>query len=164
MMEKPASTVGIQRILVPTDFSPTSQRALDYATRLAESTGAAMILMHALELPDTWSVSENPTESDPELMEKLRAIQPTSDKVVVERVVHGGPPGPVICWVAQERQCDLIVMGTHGRKGLSHLLLGSVAEEVIRNAPCPVLTVRDRPANERPLREPEIYVPMPPVV
>ena len=72
-MEKPASIVGIQRILVPTDFSPTSQRALDYATRLAESTGAVMILMHALELPDTWSVGETPTDFDPELMERLRA-------------------------------------------------------------------------------------------
>ena len=149
---------------VPIDFSPTSQRALEYASRLAECTGATLILMHAFDVPDAWGAGGQPSELDRDLMEQLKALQPSSDKIPIERVAHGGPPGPVICWIAQERQCDLIVMGTHGRKGLSHLLLGSVAEDVMRHARCPVLTVRDRPADEPPLEEPEVYIPMPPVM
>ena len=163
-MNSAATTKPIQRILVPVDFSQTSQRAMEYATRLAESTGATLILMHAFEVPDAWSAGGEPSEVDRELMERLRTLQPSSSNVPVERVAHGGPPGPVICWVAQQQHCDLIVMGTHGRKGLYHLLLGSVAEEVMRHARCPVLTVRDRPADEPPLEEPEIYIPMPPVM
>jgi universal stress protein A len=68
----------------------------------------------------------------------------------------------VICWVAQEQQCDLVVLGSHGRTALAHLLLGSVAEYVLRHARCPVLTVRDRPAGEAPLAEPRVLpVPAP---
>ena len=78
------------------------------------------------------------------------------------RVLHAGPPAEVICWLAQERKCDLIVMGTHGRSGLKHLLLGSVAELVLRNARCPVLTVRDRPANDPQLAEPKVLPLAPP--
>ena len=163
-MDTPKRAEPIHRVLVPTDFSATSQRALDYASRLAECTGATLILMHAFDVPDAWGAGGQPSEVDRELMDKLRTLQPSSDEIPVERVAHGGPPGAVICWVAQERQCDLIVMGTHGRKGLSHLLLGSVAEDVMRHARCPVLTVRDRPADEPPLEEPEVYIPMPPVM
>ncbi len=128
---------------------------------LPNATGATLILMHAFEVPDAWGAGGQPSEVDRELMEKLNTSRIASPRVDVERVAHGGPPGPVICWVAQERECDLIVMGTHGRRGLSHLLLGSVAEEVMRHARCPVLTVRDRPNDEPPLEEPEIYIPCP---
>ena len=76
--------------------------------------------------------------------------------------MHAGPPGEVICWMAQEQQCDLVVLGSHGRAALAHLLLGSVAEYVLRHARCPVLTVRDRPADEPPLAEPRVLpVPAP---
>ena len=80
----------------------------------------------------------------------------------VTRVLHAGPAGEVICWMAEHRKCDVIVIGTHGRTGLTHLLLGSVTEYVMRHARCPVVTVRDRPADEQPLPEPLVLPPKAP--
>ena len=79
------------------------------------------------------------------------------------RVLHAGPPGEVICWLAENLACDLIVMGTHGRTGLKHLLLGGVAEYVVRHARCPVLTVAEKPADEPPLVEPLALPPKAPI-
>ena len=90
-------------------------------------------------------------------------IRPQMAGVRMEHVAHAGTPGEVICWIAQQRNCDLIVLGTHGRTGLSHLFMGSVAEYVVQHAPCPVLTVRHRHPAEKPLKEPIMSVPMPPV-
>jgi universal stress protein A len=81
--------------------------------------------------------------------------------IPLRRALHAGRPGEVICWMAEDQQCDLIVMGTHGRGGLAHLLLGSVAEYVVRHAHCPVTIVRDAPAKEPPLDEPRV-MPLPP--
>ncbi|MCP4194397.1 MAG: universal stress protein [Planctomycetaceae bacterium] len=154
----------IHRILCPIDFSPTSEKAFAYATRIAQHSGATIVLLHAFDVPDSWSVGGRIDEVDQEIKNKLLAMKPDSADLKIERVAHGGPPGPVICWVAQEQKCDLIVIGTHGRLGVSHLLLGSVAEYCVRHAPCPVLTVRDRSDAESPLVEPEVYIPMPPVM
>ena len=98
---------------------------------------------------------------DPSLRPKLEGIKSSYANQKVEYVLHAGPPGEVICWIGQSRNCDLIVMGTHGRTGLMHLFLGSVAEYVMQHARCPVLTVRNRPANEPPLKEP-LVLPVPP--
>lgn len=163
-MSESNTTDPIHRILCPIDFSPTSEKAFSYATRIAEHSGATIILFHAFDVPDSWSAGGRVDELDQELKDKLLAMSPASTKLNVERVAHGGPAGPVICWIAQEQKCDLIVIGTHGRRGVSHLLLGSVAEYCVRNARCPVLTVRDRPAGELPLEEPDIYIPMPPIL
>ena len=74
--------------------------------------------------------------------------------------MHVGEPGEVICWLAEQQACDLIVMGTHGRQGLLHLLMGSVAEYVMRHARCPVVTVRLLPEKQPPLKEP-LVLPLP---
>ena len=150
----------IKRILCPVDFSQTSREALAYAERLAGAQGAEVILVHAFDVPETYGLSQV-RPANPKLVEQLDAIGPSLPNVPVSRVLHAGVPGEVICWLAQERECDLIVMGTHGRTGLSHLFLGSVAEHVVRHARCPVLTVRDQPAGEPSLPEPNI-LPLPP--
>ncbi|HEY4259396.1 MAG TPA: universal stress protein, partial [Schlesneria sp.] len=70
-----------------------------------------------------------------------------------------GEAGEVICWLAQQHQCDIIIMGTHGTHALHHMIFGSAAEHVLQHARCPVLTIRDRPANKPPLEQP-LVVPI----
>ena len=156
-------TVPIRRILFPTDFSAASSAAFGYAERLAAATGADLLVLHVFGLPDVWGTGGRTHDVDEQTKRKLREIKSSLAGVNVEHIAHGGPPGEVICWVAQQRECDQIVMGTHGHTGLAHLLLGSVAEYVVRHARCPVLTVRQRPEKEKPLKEPEVYLPMPAV-
>jgi universal stress protein A len=150
------------RILCPTDFSETSERAMKYAERLAESSGAELILLHAFDMPETYDARGQTRPADPELEPKLRRLQSSSARVKLTHALHAGPAGDVICWFAEDRQCDLIVMGTHGRTGLKHLLLGSVAEHVVRYARCPVLVLRTPKAGEPRLTEPVVLPPPPP--
>ena len=143
--------VSLERILCPTDFSETSQEAFQYAQRLAIDSHATILLLHAFEMADFWGsggailqLVDRATGFGSNLAERkeqLVAIRPSSETIKIEYLAHGGNAGEVICWVGQERDCDLIVMGTHGRTGAAHLLLGSVAEYVVRHARCPVLTL-----------------------
>lgn len=146
-----------ERILCPIDFSETSTAALKYAEELMKKLDAELLVVHAFKCPATWDYEGQTQPSSNEVREQMERVQ---CEVPFERVLHAGPAGPVICWLAQERECDLIVMGTHGRSGLKHLLFGSIAEYVLQHARCPVLTVRDRPQNEPKLEEP-IVMPMP---
>lgn len=152
----------IRRILCPVDFSETSARALAYADGLAASTSSELMLIHAFEIPASLTLAGMENPHDPKLRTKLDALPLPGSHARADRILHAGPPGEVICWTAESRGCDLIVMGTHGRSGLTHLFLGSVAEYVMRNARCPVLTVRDRPQNEPPLPEPLVLPPKAP--
>ncbi|MFN0055719.1 MAG: universal stress protein [Planctomycetales bacterium] len=144
----------ISRILCPIDFSSTSHLALDYAARLSLSLGAGLIIGHAFETPFPLASQDQPADSS--IAQQLREIPVALPEAAVTRVLHAGPPGAVICWLAQRHECDLIVIGTHGRTGLKHLLLGSVAEHVMRHARCPVLTVRAGAADEPELAEPVV--------
>lgn len=146
-----------QRILCPTDFSDTSTAALRYAEALAGKMDAELVIAHAFKRPATWDMEGQSEPASEDVREQFEAI--TSD-LPFTRVLHAGPPGPVICWLAQEHECGLIVMGTHGRTGLKHLLFGSTAEYVLQHARCPVLSVRDRPKDEPRLAEP-IVLPLP---
>jgi len=152
----------IQRILCPVDFSEASDAALAYAARLARSTGAELVLLHAFDIPASMTYADVENPADPTLRQKLEGLPLSFSDVNTVRLLHAGLPGAVICWLAQSRECDLIVMGTHGRTGLTHLLLGSVAEYVIRHARCPVVTVRQRPADESLLTEPLVLPPKAP--
>lgn len=149
----------IQRILCPTDFSPTADKAFAYANRLAESICAELILLHVFDQPNFQTTHPEEHPLDPSIEQQLKAIEPLGPDVKLRRLLHCGAPGEVICWAAQEHQCDVIVLGTHGHTGLMHLLLGSVAEYCLRHARCPVLTVRDRPKDEPPLTEPALPIP-----
>lgn len=134
----------LERILVPTDFSASSEQALDFAMALARDTGATLLLLHVAEpLPlysdMPYSVVQEPDL--PELRQRLHSIS-VAAQIPTERHVVVGAAADEILELAKQERADLIVMGTHGRTGLSRVLMGSVAEVVMRRAPCPVLTVK----------------------
>jgi universal stress protein A len=148
------------RILCPIDFSETAAKALRYAERLAVASGAEVVVLNAFDVPENYDRPGQTRPADPDLVDRLKAVVPVSPQVKFRHALHAGSPGEVICWLAQDQGCDMIVMGTHGRSGLKHLFLGSVAEYVMRHAPCPVLVVRDKATKETPLKEPIVYVPV----
>ena len=150
--------LSIDDILLARDFSSVSNRALRYAFDLAARTGATLHVLHAevLRRADRSEERPTPTTDLDALREDLKRTNTGSadaiDAVeVVEVVRRDISPGPAILDYAGERDIDLIAMGTHGRRGPSRLLLGSVAEEVARRADQPVLTVRGKTENDRPV-------------
>jgi len=139
----------MQHLLVPVDFSEPADTALTYAMALAGKLGARLTLVHVIHLAPL-GVAEGGTvlpyleaieAQAQEGMEEYRAKVQAAELNVDVVITHGVPFQSII-EVAKERQVDLIVMGTHGRTGVSHVLLGSVAERVVRLAPCPVLIAR----------------------
>ena len=146
------------RILVPIDFSATSEAALEYARILAAQFGSSLRVLHVIDDPtassdfvaDGFSPStENiRTALVREARERLEQLLTPTDRILfcahVDTVL--GSPAATIVAHASVTGSGLIVMGTHGRTGLAHLLMGSVAEQVVRSATCPVLTVRQVPS------------------
>jgi universal stress protein A len=136
----------IATILHPTDFSPQSEHAFHLACSLARDHAGRVIVLHVAEPPlvapgggmtpplpgGVWEAIET----------QLRGVQTPDAKVPVEHRLEEGKPADEILRVAQDVKCDLIVMGTHGRTGLAHFLMGSVAEQVVRKATCAVLVVK----------------------
>jgi manganese-dependent inorganic pyrophosphatase len=139
---------ALQTILVPLDGSPPSLAALDHAVALAEDSGAAIDVLH-VDAPDDFAVGSS-TSLAPDARQQIErrmdeAIQRAQAQIgdrVSRRTVAGDPLREIVK-AATEGAYDLIVIGTHGRVGRLHAMLGSVAEAVVRNAPCPVLTVRE---------------------
>jgi universal stress protein A len=145
--------IAIRRILVPTDFGECSAPALRYAVELADKFGAELVLLHvvhdlALAMPDAVMPTPVPAPDLTQLIdagktglanliarENLGRLHPRTE-------VRVGSPVPEIVAAAKDLKADLLCVGTHGRTGLAHLLLGSQAERIIREAPCPVLTVK----------------------
>jgi universal stress protein A len=133
-----------KRILFPVDFSEPSQRCLDVASDLLATEHAKEIhFLYVLRTPSDFSV----WEGDPmgEVGRRLREIAASlqhQEKHETRTAVVLGHPATEICKYAAEHDCDLIVLATHGRTGLKHMLLGSTTEQVVRHAPCPVLTLR----------------------
>ncbi len=138
----------IDRILVPRDFSSTSNRAVQYAIDWARRTGATLHVMHAKVLHQALDeeTMQGERETMAHLRERLRHLQGdavTGREVELEEaVVRDVAAAPAILDYADDHDIDLIVMGTHGRRGMRRMILGSVSEEVVRYASCPVLTVR----------------------
>jgi nucleotide-binding universal stress UspA family protein len=152
----------IRTILHPTDFSELSRGAFHLACRLAHDLGARLVLLHvaqppvvtALELVNV-SPEAGPDDWREQLERRLQWLDPACEGVHVERWLEEGEPVREILRVARECCADLIVMGTHGRSALGRLVLGSVAEEVLRRAPCPVLTVKGSLPDQDLCREAE---------
>jgi nucleotide-binding universal stress UspA family protein len=146
--------ISLKNILLPTDFSEPSDVAVRYAKALAENFGSSLHVLHVLEESNlTWVASEGFTpplgldvrgEVEKSARERLeRALTDAERQKYRARLVFRvGNPFVEIVRYAREENVDLIVMGTHGRGLIAHMLLGSVAERVVRKAPCPVLTVR----------------------
>jgi nucleotide-binding universal stress UspA family protein len=135
----------IGTILHPTDFSPLSGHAFHLACSLARDHGGQVIVLHVAEPPIVGygDAMTPPPEGDwNALEEQLWRVQAAGSRAPVEHRLEEGDPVVEILRVAQETKCDLIVMGTHGRTGLAHLLMGSVAEQVVRRATCAVLVVK----------------------
>jgi universal stress protein A len=142
------------RILVPTDFSEPSEAALDYARMVADTFGASLHVLHVFDAPFAAGavspelfIAESPAaqaqlfeEASSRLQHRVTPADRTRYRATTEIVT--GTSAESIVTYARDRGMDLIVMGTHGRSGLSHLLMGSVSEKVVRTAPCPVMTVR----------------------
>lgn len=135
-----------KKILFPTDFSTCSDTAFPLATTLARDTGATLLIVHVEEPPMDYGygvayygVLEPAAEQQREMLEKL---VPSDPKITFEHHLIQGAPADAIVRFASEQAVDLIVMGTHGRMGFSRALMGSVAEQVVRHANCPVLTLR----------------------
>ena len=140
-----------QHVLVPTDFSAYADQALAYAIALAQKLQARLTLLHVFhlsplgvgEMPPavlTATLQEMETNAHQQMQETLARVHQAgmqADSAIIE-----GLPFQTILDTAHARGVDLIVMGTHGRTGLTHVLMGSVAEKVVRLAPCPVLVVR----------------------
>ena len=148
-------SIRIKKILCPTDFSENSEHALKYALALATLSQADLQLFHVVE-PITYPQSTEffePVLDEVELMMKMEAAsqQQLEDQVTTLKVEYPKISGKrvtgntflEIIQAARDDDVDMIVMGTHGRTGLAHVLIGSVAERVVREAPCPVLTVKN---------------------
>jgi nucleotide-binding universal stress UspA family protein len=141
--------VTLERILVPVDFSDCSLDALQYAVVVAQQAQASLMLLHVLE-PVSYGLDfdlghfrsrEDVRESWTKRLEKLAATH-QHPHMPIEYRLRGGFPSDSILDAAKTLPCDLIVMGTHGRRGISHTISGSVAEAVLRKAHCPVIAVR----------------------
>lgn len=140
----------LNTILYPTDFSKPSGYAFRLACSMARDHGAKVIIMHVAPSPPTYVGGEMvvplpPVDYKAQLWESFRKLQvtdPRAREVRIETRLAEGDPAYEIVAAAKETAADLIVMGSHGRTGLGRLLLGSVAEVVLRKAPCPVLTVK----------------------
>jgi nucleotide-binding universal stress UspA family protein len=140
----------IDRILVPTDFSTASKKALPYAAAFAEHFQASLVLVHVVpshlvaELSHIGIVLEEKRLME-EAGRKLPQFRATEldPHLPVETLLLNGHPAREICQAAEIQAADLIIMATHGHTGLKHFLLGSITENVIRHAPCPVLVVRE---------------------
>ncbi|HEY5944775.1 MAG TPA: universal stress protein [Kofleriaceae bacterium] len=140
----------ITNILVPTDFSPCSEQALDYAIELAAKLDAKVNLLSVIGIPSygvpelgvgiTATMMDNLVEDNTRALEQLARDR----KAVSQTLVRAGDARDVILQTVEELKVDLIVMGTHGRRGISRALLGSVAEMIVRTSPVPVLTVRGK--------------------
>jgi nucleotide-binding universal stress UspA family protein len=140
-----------KHILCAVDFSPTSRHALEYAVALAGRLGAAVEVLHIHQAP-AYAMPDGAFELPPDLLADLtEQLQSHLDEfvksvpqtgVTISASLREGAPYEEIVRTAKERAADMIVIGTHGRTGFSHLLMGSVAERVVRSSEVPVVTVR----------------------
>lgn len=154
----------INKILCPTDFSDASYEAFSYAERVAQETGAEILLLHVFDVSDYYSSGGKPPSIDPEIERRLLEMKPAASAVKVTHMALAGAAGELVCWIGQEQKCDLVIIATHGRTGLAHLLMGSVTEYVVRHARSPVMTIRQGLDKAPPLPEPHIRHHMPPIL
>jgi len=147
--------IQLRRILIPTDFSEFSEHAMKYACEFARRFSAELHLLNVVE--NIYPIVAEPGMAVPSAGEYLMDLMNSSEQAIqqlppadwnmnvpVVREVRTGTPFLEVIRYAREKEIDLIVLGTHGRSGLVHVLMGSVAEKVVRKAPCPVLTVRPK--------------------
>ena len=142
---------GFKKILCPVDYSVCSNEALKQAVSLAQRDKAKLYLIHVIDIrmygheaPLSFEMPKPSEETLKKVREELAnsVLKDAKGKVDVETIVSMGIPAVEIINAAKEKGVDLIVMGTHGRTGIAHVVIGSVAENVVRKSHCPVLTVK----------------------
>lgn len=140
-------TMSQKTILFPTDFSTASDAALRHAEALAKSSGARLLIAHIEEPPLAYGGGELyyglPEPNTERIRSMLEAVRPSDPSVSFEHRLTMGDPASEVVRIADEENAEMIVMGTHGRTGLTRLLMGSVAELIVRRASCPVLVYRE---------------------
>jgi len=163
------------RILVPTDFSAPSDAAVEYARAVARRFGASLHLLHVAEdpyralytaevfVPEIEGLREEILGNAVGRLNSALTSQDVSELHTTTDAVIGTPAWSIVEY-AGAHDIDLIVMGTHGRGGMSHLVMGSVAERVVRTAPCPVLTIREPAKAATAAARSEAVMEMPPVL
>ncbi len=142
--------ISLKKILCPIDHSDCSKEALRYAVSFAMKDKAKVILLHVIDIRsfNEGLVAISAQIPNEETVEQFKAKlldcipEEIRDDMDVEAVVVQGVPFAEIISTAKEKEIDMIVIGSHGRTGISHMMMGSVSEKVVRKAPCPVLTVR----------------------
>jgi len=147
--------IVLNKVLVDTDFSAPSDAALAYGRELAHSFGATLTVAHVVDdiTARAYGIDGGVIVTDPETQRQIEAaarervygLFSINDRVMLEAtavILASNTAASAIVRYAREAEVDLIVMGTHGRGGMAHLLMGSVSERVVQTAPCPVLTVR----------------------
>ena len=153
--------MNVKKILFPTDFSECSQAALECASALAAQSAAQLFIVHVDDLPQAYveglgsgyaghGYVPEPENARDEIREQLSRVVPTMPSVNCEHRYLRGNPADQILKFAERENVDLIIMGTHGRTAALRLLMGSVAEAVVRRATCPVLTMK------QPAARPEV--------
>lgn len=133
-------------IVVPTDFSTASDAVLPHAEALARQKSASLLILHVEEPPLAYGAGELyyglPEPSSERILAMLEAVKPSDPAVpCTHRLTMGDPAGEIVR-IAHEEGAEMIVLGTHGRTGMTRMLMGSVAEAVVRRSPCPVLVYR----------------------
>jgi nucleotide-binding universal stress UspA family protein len=142
----------IRTILFPTDFSQGARAAMDYALSLSRDYDAKLILLYVIQdisiaewyIPSSISAADLVADMEKSAWKEMDkwAAEASAQVKSTEKIVVRGVPFVEIIRTAREKDADMIVIGTHGRTGIDHMLFGSTAEKVVRKAPCPVLTVR----------------------
>ncbi|MFM1902545.1 MAG: hypothetical protein RLZZ440_445 [Planctomycetota bacterium] len=139
--------MAAKTILFPTDFSTASDAALAHAETLAKQAGARLLIVHVEEPPLAYGGGELyyglPEPNSERIQKMLEEVKPADPTVPYEHRLTMGDPAAEVVRIAEEEKPEMIVMGTHGRTGLTRLLMGSVAEAIVRRSPCPVLTYRE---------------------
>jgi nucleotide-binding universal stress UspA family protein len=155
--------LDVHTILFPTDFSETANQAFPLACSLAHDCGARLVVLYVMLpilSPETIRAEQHPEDYYGIGASRLHQLRAPDEDVRVEHRLEAGNPVRVILNVAEESGAGLIILGTQGKTGLERVLLGSVAEEVLRKAACPILTVRaSRPAEKT--RPPELATTSP---
>jgi nucleotide-binding universal stress UspA family protein len=145
--------IKLSRIVCPTDFSPTSSRAVDYAATMANSLGAELILLHVIPAMDyplrsfgmsasfQHIIEELEARANESLDKRVKVLKETMPNVNTRTAVGHGEAHEATLKCAEDEAADMIVLGTHGHTGITHALIGSTAEKVVRLSKCPVTTV-----------------------
>ena len=137
--------ITIKKIICPVDFSELSRKSLQYANEFAKLSNGQVFLVGVIENDPTITYSKGLEKERAEEEQKLLALIEEEDMagIVADYVIYEGFPEECILDYAKRQEADVIIMGSHGRRGLKRMILGSVAEHVIRRSPCPVLVVKE---------------------